>query len=170
MLYFAYGSNLDYSRMFSRCKKARVVGKATLLNYRLCFMENNSKRIVANIEETKGNIVYGVLYDINKSDLAKLDICEGYPNVYQRKLIDIDYKGDKVKTYVYIMDKVCDVKNKYFVCKFVRDYGSPSKDYFNHIVVGYSMFDLPQNSLMEAYIYSKNKVGGVNNGNDKSCC
>ena len=43
--YFAYGSNLDYVRMFHRCESAEVVCRATLDGYRLVFMENNSKRI-----------------------------------------------------------------------------------------------------------------------------
>ena len=153
--YFAYGSNLDYVRMFHRCESAEVVCRATLDGYRLVFMENNSKRIVANIIKEKGHHVDGVVYEITEKDLKRLDAFEGHPNVYKRKQVTISIKGEDKKVYVYIMPKTYDIKLGKRLIEIPRRYGMPKGDYFTHVQNGYNMFKLSQGKLLEAYKYSR---------------
>lgn len=160
IFYFAYGSNLDYTRMLNRCKSARVYAKVELEGMRLCFMENNSRKIVANVEDCEGESVVGILYQIDIKDLYKLDGYEGYPRVYNRKIVNVDYRGRILEAVMYQMDKKCNIENKNYLYRFVRKYGVPKKDYFNHLLNGYNMFDLSQNKLREAYFYSKERGEG----------
>lgn len=166
MLYFAYGSNLNYLRFYGRCPKASVVGRGKLEGYKLCFMENNGKRIVANIIKSKGSCVEGVLYKINKADMQSLDICEGHPSVYVRTDIDIAISSNKdVKAITYIMPKKCNVWSKLEVRLFDRKFGIPKEDYFNHLVMGYQMFGIAQFILRNSVEYSLKKK---NESNDKA--
>lgn len=157
MLYFAYGSNLDYTRMFSRCKSAKVYGYAELEGYKLVFMENNSGRIVANLVESEGAITPGMIYDIVDSDIEVLDKYEGYPYVYGRETIKVGYKGSEIECVTYVMAEEYYFRTKYATNKVVRGYGVPKRDYFNFILNGYVMFNLPQKKLLEAYEYSREK-------------
>lgn len=153
--YFAYGSNLDYTRMFDRCESAEVVCRATLEGYRLVFMENNSKKVVANIIKDEKNHVDGVVYEITHKDLKLLDGYEGHPTVYKRKSVNISIKGEIKQVFVYVMPKKYDIKLGKRTIKVTRHYGIPKGDYFTYIQNGYTMFKLSQSKLMEAYKYSR---------------
>ncbi|PHH65264.1 hypothetical protein CDD81_3123 [Ophiocordyceps australis] len=72
-LYFAYGSNLHMKQMKRRCPNSRYIGRARLCNYRWQINE----RGFANIVETPGRCVDGLVYEIDQKDEAKLDINEG---------------------------------------------------------------------------------------------
>ena len=58
----------------------------------------------ANIEPSKGEVVEGVLYEVDlKQALSKLDIFEGYPEHYIRKLIKVETpKGQPFEAVVYV--------------------------------------------------------------------
>lgn len=165
MLYFAYGSNLDYIRMTNRCKECEVIGQATLEGYRLVFMENNNKRVVANIVKAKKYDTQGVLYDVTANDLRNLDKFEGYPYIYARTKINVCVKGENKEAITYIMDRKCEVYSASSVQVFTRQYGAPKRDYFQYILNGYNMYGLSQNKLMESYLYSKDK--NRNSGRNK---
>lgn len=91
MLYFAYGSNLDYSQMKNRCPSARFVGKALLNGYDFDFTRKSTTRGcgVMDIVKADGEQVWGVVYQIDELDVGKLDQSEGYApgrikNAYRR--------------------------------------------------------------------------------------
>lgn len=153
--YFAYGSNLDYTRMFSRCESAEVIGRTQLEGYRLVFMENNSRRIVANIERSESDYVEGVVYFISEKDLKRLDGFEGHPVVYERCKVTVQVKADVMEVYTYIMKPYCLVKQDDYYCKFTRKYGLPKGEYFSHIQRGYEMFGLNQSKLLDGYRLSR---------------
>jgi len=157
VLYFAYGSNLDYTRMLSRCADSDVFGEAILEGYRLVFMENNTKRIVANIIKNKNFTTHGVLYEVTESDMKKLDAFEGHPRVYKRAKVMVCIEGTCIEATTYIMQKKCEVYSSNEVHIFNRKYGAPKKDYMQFILNGYTMHGLPQEELMKSYAYSKNK-------------
>lgn len=156
MIYFAYGSNLDLKRISARCPSVKVLGEATLRDYRLVFQENNGGRIVANIEPCEGHIVYGVLYDIeDEADIETLDRCEGNPVVYKRTKVVVYHKKRKRRCETYIMspNRVVTVRDKQYLIK--RKYGEPREDYYQYIFIGYFNFKLPLESLRHAREYSK---------------
>lgn len=80
MIYFAYGSNLDYLQMISRAPHALLVEPAWLDGYRLCFPRRSFVRAtaVASIEPAAGEKVWGALYDVPEREMDRLDAREGY--------------------------------------------------------------------------------------------
>jgi hypothetical protein len=83
MLYFAYGSNLDFNQMQKRCPSARFVTIAELADHQLVFTRGSQARGcgVASIRPKKDESVWGVVYDIIDADFGDLDKSEGYsPN------------------------------------------------------------------------------------------
>lgn len=79
MLYFAYGMNMTSKTMTDLFKENVVaVGPAVLPDYKLAM------RGYADIEESPGDEVLGVLWHINEMSLYSLDKREGYPAFYTR--------------------------------------------------------------------------------------
>jgi len=80
MLYFAYGSNMDWSQMRERCPSARFVCVAKLKDHRLAFTRKSEKRGcgVSDVIPDLGHDVWGIVYEIDLRDLGRLDKCEGF--------------------------------------------------------------------------------------------
>jgi gamma-glutamylcyclotransferase (GGCT)/AIG2-like uncharacterized protein YtfP len=98
--YFAYGSNQDPKRAARRMPGAIALGVATLHNYRL------AERLYADVDFGEGASVQGVLYLINSAQLFNLDICEGYPLVYKRQWLEVEFRGEKLLAITYEMTAV----------------------------------------------------------------
>ena len=139
MLYFAYGSNLHHFQMKRRCRDSHFIKKIILKDYSLTF---RSKYGAADIEENKGQKVYGALYDISKSDERKLDMYEEYPAVYIKMFFK--YKDQKIMTY--IMPK----KTKIV---------APTTRYLNIIKQGYKDCHINMKSLNAALRHLKHHQG-----------
>lgn len=94
--YFAYGSNLSISQMKVRCPSAKLIRKGQLKDYKLVFSKWSSKwhGAVADIIAAKNNCVWGLVYSLTFKDLHKLDGFEGYPFIYNRKLLSITGTSD----------------------------------------------------------------------------
>lgn len=79
---------------------------AILMNYELRFNKQafrNPNEGYANLVPKKGQITEGILYEIDDTDIAKLDKFEGYPNHYKKETIRVELvNGDKVDALVYI--------------------------------------------------------------------
>jgi len=80
VLYFAYGSNLDFAQMKGRCPSARSVGVAKLPGRRLAFTRwsGGRKGAVADAVADPAGEVWGVVFEITAEDLEMLDRCEGF--------------------------------------------------------------------------------------------
>ena len=80
MLYFAYGSHLDPEQMKRHCPESRVVGMASLDEYRLAFprFSNDWEGGTASIHLAHGEKMWGVIYELMDADLESLDQYEGY--------------------------------------------------------------------------------------------
>jgi gamma-glutamylcyclotransferase (GGCT)/AIG2-like uncharacterized protein YtfP len=126
MKYFAYGSNMNPYRMIDRKIEfsAPVVGY--LPGYRLTFnkVAANIGEGYANILPDKNSIVEGVLYEINKNGMQKLDFFEGYPLHYRR-----------VKIKIILEDKSIVDAFTYIAAKNMTAEGlKPSKQYLFHLI------------------------------------
>ncbi len=137
-IYIAYGANLNKKNMAVRSPDAIPVGSTNLLGYKLVF--NN----VASIVPSEHDSVPVGLWKISMQDERKLDVYEGYPNLYRKEYIDLSYMGFS-QGLVYIMN-----------------YGGqavPNKSYFNAIKEGYADFQLDTEQLisavLEAFDYEK---------------
>jgi len=86
-LYFAYGSNMDERVMRARCPSCRYLGAARLDEHRLAFTRRSiqSGTGVADVVPDPRSVVWGVLYELNDSDLDALDRKEGHGWAYARE-------------------------------------------------------------------------------------
>ena len=103
-LYFAYGSNLNPEQIRRRIPEARAVGRATLRGWKVV------ERLYADIERSRGSRVEGVLYLVTKTELHRLDLYEGYPNVYNcfKVIVHAELMGNpsvryRVPAFTYAM-------------------------------------------------------------------
>ncbi|HPM77937.1 MAG TPA: gamma-glutamylcyclotransferase [bacterium] len=100
MLYFAYGSNMNWEQMRQRCASARQVCVALLPDHCLAFTRYSSRRGcgVADAVPAAGEAVWGVVYELDEMDLAALDRHEGYlpgreRNAYHREARTVYEEG-----------------------------------------------------------------------------
>lgn len=138
-LYVAYGSNMNIEQMSHRCPKAKVVEKGICNDYKLTF--RGRYKGVANIEPCKDKSVPIVLWEITEDCEVALDLYEGYPNLYEKKEVEVMVK-DKPKTaMVYIMVK-----------EYTNMVAAPTEYYFNVIARGYSDNGIDLKPLQIAYL------------------
>ncbi len=80
MLYFAYGSKMDFHEMRTRCPSARFVAVAKLPHHRLDFTAYSESHAcgVADAVPQHGENIWGVVYDVPELEFARLDQSEGY--------------------------------------------------------------------------------------------
>ncbi|CRL22562.1 Gamma-glutamylcyclotransferase [Penicillium camemberti] len=71
--YFAYGSNMSLKQMAERCPSSLFKGKGRIEGYRWQI----NQRGVANIVESRGDYVEGLVYQIDATDKRKLNRSEG---------------------------------------------------------------------------------------------
>ncbi len=118
MLYYSYGANTNLDNMMGRCPKAKLIGSLVLPDYKLTF------RHVADIEQSFGDNVQGVLWDITKQCEQSLDIYEGVASgLYRKEYFPVKAKGEIEDVMFYKMNS--------------NNYGAPSEGYFNMILQGY---------------------------------
>ncbi|XP_011875189.1 PREDICTED: gamma-glutamylcyclotransferase-like [Vollenhovia emeryi] len=97
-LYFAYGSNLLAKRI--RLSNPTAVAKdiGCIKNFRLDF-HRHSKRwqgTSATIVETENSVVWGVVWELDKCNLATLDRQEGvHDNIYRAMPVNVETPSGK---------------------------------------------------------------------------
>ena len=124
MLYFAYGSNLLWSQMRSRCPGARVHSVVRLEGYELCFPMISFTRSgmgVASIRPNEDAFVEGVIYAVTEDDFRRLDHYESEGTKYRRDKIAIPQLGE-VWTYFPRLD--------------AGHHYPPSEEYLNAVIQG----------------------------------
>ncbi|MBI2485611.1 MAG: gamma-glutamylcyclotransferase [Deltaproteobacteria bacterium] len=103
IIYFAYGSNMNTEiiRSESRVPSAKTIGRARLLNkLMVCNKESKDGSSKANLVDSPGDIVWGVLYEINSSEIGVLDRVEGG---YRRTTLEVlNDSDDTINAEVYI--------------------------------------------------------------------
>jgi len=133
MLYFAYGSNLNFAQMAARCPKAKFLTAAILPNYELTF-----RRTYATVEAKEGEYVEGAIWEVTPECLVSLDIYEGYPNFYDKQEIEVVLPdGNITYVLVYIMQPGFKLE-------------PPKKDYYECITQGYKDCQLTLSKLKQA--------------------
>ena len=123
-LYFAYGSNLNMSRMKERCPESHAFSLARV-NY-MRFIINDLG--VATIVNDFTGTVFGALWEISAVDEENLDHYEGVKyGLYEKRFFEaICLNGNSFEALVYIAtnDKS----------------GRPRKNYLNTILTGINDF------------------------------
>jgi AIG2-like family len=111
-LYYAYGSNMLPARLTARCPSAVVVGTANAPNHRLEFTkrglnDGSGKATLVRAGE-RGVHIPGVLFEIARADLSKLDAAEGAGKGYDRHdqfEVLIAATGERVSAKTYLATK-----------------------------------------------------------------
>lgn len=105
--YFAYGSNMSTGWLKRYVPSAKPLGHAKLLDKRLvCNKKSKDGSGKANLANSAGDVVWGVLYEVDLTELDKLDRVEGG---YTRVSLDvITNQGSSIKAYVYISCELTD--------------------------------------------------------------
>jgi gamma-glutamylcyclotransferase (GGCT)/AIG2-like uncharacterized protein YtfP len=123
--YFAYGSNMSRSVMDVVSPHHRFVGRAQLPGYRLGFTRRSVRTGtgVADIVVDPTATVWGILYEVDDGDLARLDRKEGAGWAYARTEVDVcDDDGGSHRAVAYV------------VIAKVADEIAPSPQYAQHLV------------------------------------
>jgi gamma-glutamylcyclotransferase (GGCT)/AIG2-like uncharacterized protein YtfP len=115
--YFTYGSNMDISQIKQRCPSAREVGIGKVKGYDIVFNRKGTYREggVSSIEPRVGTEVFGVVYEISKTDLEELDRIED-PEAYHRRSFQVDVINKEViecQVYVAIPEKPTEADQDY---------------------------------------------------------
>ncbi len=133
MYYFAYGSNMDYGKMASRCPHASLIDVASLHGYR--FQINS--RGVATIVQYENGKVYGILWDLTQEDALTLDKYEGVgAGFYRRAAVTVELaSGCQVEALIYV----------------ATDYslGSPRYEYMENILTTAKHYQFPISYIQE---------------------
>jgi gamma-glutamylcyclotransferase len=95
MLYFGYGSNLWLKQMEIRCPKSSFIGLGRLLSYKWIISERGYANVVevrnsTHTNETDDHEVWGLVYELSKSDEERLDLNEGVPYAYTKENLDVE--------------------------------------------------------------------------------
>jgi len=87
--YFGYGSNLWQNQMARRCPSSPFTGVGRLRGYQWII----NSRGYANIVETNSNVdeVWGLIYELPPADEAQLDLNEGVPYAYEKRMIGVEF-------------------------------------------------------------------------------
>jgi len=122
-LVFAYGSNMDPKQMWERCPSASVVGKGVLNNYNRDYSKWSTIRScgVENVQESGGDHIMGVIWDIPTSELHSL---AEYEESYIEKTLSV-YSYENQKNIACIV----------FIAKPEGEF-KPSYDYLQKVKAG----------------------------------
>ena len=149
--YLAYGSNLNVRQMMIRCPSARMIGTATIEDYRLMFKGSKTGSYLT-IEPEEGCSVPVGVWEVSEADELALDRYEGFPTFYYKKELELPITGIRTgkvrrrKAFVYIMHED-------------RILGVPSNMYMRICMEGYMDFGFNYDTLWEAYEYSRQENG-----------
>ncbi|MEW9614405.1 gamma-glutamylcyclotransferase family protein [Shinella sp. S4-D37] len=143
LTYFAYGSNMLEERLRQRSPSARATAVARLEGWTLSFhkrsKDGSGKASIAPSEEQDAT-VYGVLYELDSSDLEALDRFEGYGSGYDRRSIDVTIitTGETVTAMTYLASE-----------EAIDPSLSPYDWYLKLIIAGAKEHSLPESYVEE---------------------
>jgi|GEM_PF-333382 len=147
-LYIAYGSNINLPQMARRCPTAKPVGTAVIRNYEMLF-RGGRRGGVATVEPKEGASVPVLVWAIRPKDEAALDHYEGYPNLYGKRMMDVELNGKAVSAMVYVMTPG-------------HELSVPSSCYYDVIAEGYRTagFDsrILDNAVVQTYELIKQEI------------
>ena len=110
MYYFAYGSNMNWPQMKQRCPSARFVSVACLNEHLFAITRQSWRRLcgTADVVPESGSEVWGILYDIDDSEVGALD---SFEDGYRRKEMPVVLNSDSrrpLKAWIYVAEREAD--------------------------------------------------------------
>jgi len=134
--YFAYGSNMNWPQMQSRCPSSRFVSVGRLNDYHFGITRHSRLRGcgTANVFPAPGKEVWGIVYDITDSDLLVLDTFE---DGYRREFLAIHP----------IADRGAPLEALVYVAAVEESVPRPNAEYRRLIIEGARHWNLPSSYL-----------------------
>jgi hypothetical protein len=107
MLYFAYGSNMNWLQMQRRCPSARFVCTARLPGYRFAIARHSRLRDcgTANIFPQAESAVLGIVYEVSESDMSVMDSFEDGYSRFEHSVYSFEPEPAVLEAIVYIAPK-----------------------------------------------------------------
>lgn len=150
IIYFAYGSNLNIEEMNKRCPSSNILGSTILKDYKLVFKGSSQGKSYLTIEESPNSIVPIEIYQISSLDEKRLDIYEGYPNLYSKNEISLPFKNPNSK-------ELQEIKGIIYIMNPLYSYNKPSYSYYLICQKGYLDFQFDLQYLEDALKESQSK-------------
>lgn len=97
-MYFAYGSNMDAAQMSLRCPYSHELGLGILHGFRFRI----DGRGFATVDSDPSGVVYGVVWELTPGDEEILDRYEGVPQIYEKRIVQIELGGTMDSMLIYI--------------------------------------------------------------------
>ena len=97
VLMFSYGMNTDPEQMQMRTGQPVAIGRALVRDHAFRFA------LHADVFPQPGTTTHGVFWEIDDAALAALDMREGYPYYYDRKLVPVEANGKTYTAWMYYM-------------------------------------------------------------------
>jgi gamma-glutamylcyclotransferase (GGCT)/AIG2-like uncharacterized protein YtfP len=141
--YFAYGSNMSVARMIKRGVTPLSRSHGILNDYVLKFNKKSSKGdwSFANIEESEGDVVEGIIFEISESHLEKLDKFEGAPLHYRREKINVISESKKIECITYIAQE-----------DYILEGLNPTNDYMKFLIEGSLLLSPDYQKMLKSII------------------
>ncbi|POR38613.1 Uncharacterized protein TPAR_01186 [Tolypocladium paradoxum] len=151
--YFAYGSNLHIKQMKRRCPNSRYIGRARLADYRWQINE----RGYANVVAAEGRWVDGLVYEIDETDEAKLDINEGVSkNAYEKRYMAVLLHRAHGALYRRPVSWIVDKGGPAAVCRQIknseRSAAGPSPHWESNVLVYISFNHVQDSAPKDEYV------------------
>lgn len=134
VIYFAYGSNLLFARLYARTPSIKKLGTGKLSDHRMHFNKPGGDGSgKCGIEKIKGNeFVFGVLYEMDSSDKPILDKIEGVGRGYVDQTVVVQLGKKNIDAFTYYPTQLnCEAKPfdwyKAFVLIGARENNFPSE-------------------------------------------
>jgi len=102
--YLAYGSNLHPQRLTARVPSAQPLSVVPLRGRRLGFHKRGrdlSGKCLFYVTQNPRDTVFGVLYEIARTEKALLDRAEGAGRGYDEQRIDVSIGGKRYASFLY---------------------------------------------------------------------
>jgi cation transport regulator ChaC len=105
--YFAYGSNMSTARLTApdRAPSARALGTGYVVGRRLTFDKvgrDGTAKCDCELTGGEGDRIYGVLFDVQEDDRARLDLIEGLGIGYDIAEVEVVTENGLVKAWTYV--------------------------------------------------------------------
>ncbi len=105
MKYFAYGSNMCSRWLRNRVESARFHAVARLQKHALRFhktSKDGSGKCDVAATGYDGDVVHGVVFEIDPVEKPALDRCEGLNHGYAEKTVTVDCDGGGISAFTYV--------------------------------------------------------------------
>jgi len=133
MYYFAYGSNMSWPQMQTRCPSSKFVCVARLADYQFGITRHSRLRQcgTANVFPVVGKEVWGVVYEVSDSELLILD---GFEDGYQRAVMPVHALGNGVQPLEALI----------YIAEIESNVPLPNSEYKRLILEGAKHWKLPE--------------------------